>query len=38
MVGCYEHGNEPKGFVKGWALIDQLGCYLLLRKNSVPRN
>jgi hypothetical protein len=35
MVGFYEHGYEPLGFIKGRKFLDQLSKYLLLKKDSI---
>jgi hypothetical protein len=32
VVGRFEDGNEPSGFIKFGELLDQLGDYQLLKK------
>jgi hypothetical protein len=33
MPGCYEHGNEPPGFIKGREFLDQSSDYQFLKED-----
>jgi hypothetical protein len=35
LMGCFEHGNEPSGSLKGWLFRDKVSEYWFL-KDSAP--
>jgi hypothetical protein len=36
MAGCFEHGSEPSGSIKGGEFFDYLSDCLLLNRDSGP--